>query len=421
MRVKRFVATNIEEAMSKIKMEMGLGAVILHTRYFQEGGFLGLFKRKYVEVTAATDESETPMRLRPQGLTSEEAVTKQTAVLQAITPNAVAAHSTTASMLNHSLNRKAHPQEAPKTTGSNLSQRDINGTGLNQEISQMKNMMSEMTQILEASGAVPAYPKAGQDLYLRLKRQGVEDRLARRVIKNTLQEVAVEPSMREALTEEIFRSSLLKPIKKSKPISLAKSTQNKPQIFALVGPTGVGKTTTIAKLAANFAITEQRKVAFITVDTYRIAAVEQLRTIGDIMDVPVRVVYSVDHIQDCLLEFADRDLIFIDTAGRSHKNEEQMAELKDYLDIISPDKTFLVMSSTAQYQDMLDILKAYQEFMISSLILTKVDETSFYGSIYNIACRSKIPLAYITTGQEIPNDIEVADPIKLVQLIMEEQ
>ena len=113
----------------------------------------------------------------------------------------------------------------------------------------------------------------------------------------------------------------------------------KRQIFALVGPTGVGKTTTIAKLAAMFAITEKRRVAFVTVDTYRIAAVEQLRTIADIMDVPVRVVYSVNQMQECLLELAEHDLIFIDTAGRSHKNEEQLTELKAYLDIAHPDET----------------------------------------------------------------------------------
>lgn len=429
MRVKRFVATSIEEAMSKIKLEMGPNAVILHTRYFKEGGFLGFFKRNYVEVTAATEDGVNPVSpIKPLIQSAEYAATTQNSpstnnlineATQSIPATNINFVSTTGTAkTDTSLFRSTPLLELPKSPEINVAQDDIIGNGINQEITQMKKMMSEMTQILEENSATPPYPKAGKVLYNRLKKQGVEERLARRVVKNTLQQVSLETSPQEDLIEEIFRNSLLKPLKKSKPIRIANSPLKKPKIFALVGPTGVGKTTTIAKLAAMFAITEKRRVAFVTVDTYRIAAVEQLRTIADIMDVPVRVVYSVNQMQECLLELAEHDLIFIDTAGRSHKNEEQLTELKAYLDIAHPDETFLVMSSTGNYQDMLDILKAYQDFNISRLIFTKIDETSFYGSIYNVVCRSKIPLAYITTGQDIPDDIEAADPVKLVQLLL---
>lgn len=417
MRVKRFVATSIEEAMSKIKRDMGPQAVILHTRYFKEGGFLGFFQRHYVEVTAATEEPVSPMQ--PKNLLSlnEYSIPKQ---VPSQDFSAAPAASTAPYAPLEKLKAVEEPPIIPVVKLPQQQNMLNNEAELTQELSQMKNLMSEMTQILEVSGQVPQFPKVGQNLYLRLKRQEVEDKLARKIVKATLQQLSIESNPREGQIEDVFRDNILKSLKKGKPIKLTKSQLKRPKIFALVGPTGVGKTTTIAKLAAMFAITEQQKVAFITVDTYRIAAVEQLKTIAEIMDVPIRVVYSVPQIQECLMELVDRDLIFIDTAGRSHKNSEQLAELKVYLDVVCPDETFLVMSSTSKYQDMLDILKAYQDFEISRLIFTKIDETSFYGSIYNIACKTKIPLAYLTTGQDIPDDIEAVDNIKLAELIMKE-
>ncbi len=438
MRVKRFVATNIEEAMSKIKREMGPNAVILHTRYFKEGGFLGLFKRSYVEVTAATEEDNRPtLKLNQTGpdLLDVQAVKQQILAAQSnLTPAEEAvnqppeftapyaanpvAFQVASSEQNIPLQNKV-PRNVPKQVPNN--ELKLEHPDLSQELLQMKNMMTEMTRILEESSTIPNFPKIGKELYLRLRKQEVEDRLAKRIVRNTLQQLEMEAEEQDERLEDIFLSNILKPLKKGKPIQIGKTPLKKPKVFALVGPTGVGKTTTIAKLAAMFSVIEQKKVAFVTVDTYRIAAVEQLKTIAEIMNVPVKVVYSVEQMQKSLLELVDRELIFIDTAGRSHKNEQQLDELKEYLEAARPDETFLVMSSTGKYQDMLDILKAYEDCGITRLIFTKVDETSFYGAIYNIACRSKIPLAYLTTGQEIPDDIEAIDPMKLARLLLKEQ
>lgn len=375
MRVKRFVAANIEEAMAKIKLEMGINAIILHTRYFKEGGFLGLFKKKYVEVTAATEQEDPGFENRKPPIEPK---------LPEYSPGAVKAKE------------------------------------FSYDINEMKSLMDNMTKVIEENSNVSHFPKIGQSLFLRLKKQEVEEKIIKKIVRTTLQQFSLNTNLSDEQLENIFMTNILKQLKKHKNIKLKSTGQKWPQIFALIGPTGVGKTTTIAKLAAMYAIMERKNVALLTVDTYRIAAVEQLKTIAEIMEVPIKVVYSVAQMKEAIMGFHDKDVIFIDTAGRSHKNPLQVEELKTYMEIAEPNETFLVLSGTSKYNDLLDIMDVYSNFNISRLIFTKLDETSSYGPIYNIACKSKIPIAYFTNGQNIPDDIEVADHLKLVQLMMEE-
>ena len=376
MRVKRFVAANIQEAMLQIKNEMGNDAVILHTRYFKEGGVLGLFKKNYVEITAA---AENVLTNRNSTLVQTSANIQLPAPPIAMQPGHI------------------------------------------EELKDMKTLMSEMSFMLERNSTISRYPQIGKNLYQRLRKQEIDEKLANKIVKATLQQLPLQANIPSEQINSVLFTNLLKPLKKSNPIVFNHTRLKKPKIYALIGPTGVGKTTTIAKLAAMFAILEQKKVALVTIDTYRIAAAEQLKTIAEIMNVPVHVVYSYNQLHDCLLELASSDIIFIDTAGRSHKNSEQLEELKNYLDITNPDETFLVLAATGKHQDMNEIIEVYGELNVSRLIFTKLDETSYYGSVYNIACRSKYPLSYFTNGQNIPDDIEIADPVKLVQLLMKEQ
>jgi len=376
MRVKRIVALNMQEAMEKIKAELGNEAVILHTRYFKEGGFLGLFFRKnYVEVTAAVEDNQKEVPEYPE---------------------AAAAVAVKESAEN----------------GQNANN-DVNA-----ELTEMRNMMKEMSSMLESIGQ-PRFPKIGQNLYQRLKKWEIEEKIAQSIVKATIDEYAKSPLQTPEELNKIFFASLLKPIKKMKFVPAPNKKENS-RILAFIGPTGVGKTTTIAKLAAMSAVIERKKVSLITVDTYRIAAVEQLKTVGEIMNVPVKVIFTPENLHQTISDMNDQEMIYIDTAGRSHKNETQVEELKKYLEHSQADDIFLVLSSTSKYQDLLDILETYQDINITSLIFTKLDETSNFGSIYNIACTEKYPISYFTIGQNIPDDIEIADPIKLVQLLMKE-
>lgn len=371
MRVKRYVALNMQEAMERIKSELGKDAVILHTRYFKEGGFLGFFGKNYVEVTAAIDTNRNSITLRDV-----------------------------------------------VSTKSREEKEDGKTNEIVNDLSEMRTMMKEMSSMLENMGQTQ-FPKMGQTLYERLKKKEIEDKIAQNVIKSTLEQYSQQPLQ---TTEELNRmlfTNLLKPINNMKYLPSAPK-RRKTRVSIFIGPTGVGKTTTIAKLAAMSAVIERKKVALITVDTYRIAAVEQLKTVGEIMNVPVKVIFTPESLGKTLEEMADQDVVFIDTAGRSHKNNTQVNELKQYLESAISDDVFLVLSSTGKYQDYLDILATYRDLKITSLIFTKLDETSNFGSIYNIVYNEKYPISYFTNGQSIPDDIEIAEPIKLVQMLMKE-
>ena len=403
MRVKRYVAPDIEEAMVRIKSELGSDAIILHTRHFKEGGFLGLFKKNYVEVTAATETTNVSVKDK---IPASKTITEMAPPSVGITPPFRKKD------LLYEKNVGPEPGEPEEQLPRSISY----------DLTAMKDMMSDMSLLIESSNQQHRFPKLGQQLYNRLLKQEVDEKIASRIIRATMHQLTAQPQLPHGQAAGVLYDNLLKPVRnKCKPVVFSKSRRRMPKVFAIVGPTGVGKTTTIAKMAAMYALADNRKIAFVTVDTYRIAAADQLKTIGEIMNVPVHVVYSLNQLQDCLMEMADKEIIFVDTAGRSHKNNEQVEELKRYLEIANPDEIFMALPCTGKCPDLMDILGVYKELNITRLIFTKLDETSTYGSIYNIACRSKYPLAYFTTGQNIPDDIEIADPALLIRLIMKEQ
>lgn len=189
-------------------------------------------------------------------------------------------------------------------------------------------------------------------------------------------------------------------------------------IVFMVGPTGVGKTTTIAKLAANLTFLDNKSVALITLDTYRVSAAEQLRTFAEIIGIPISVVFNPADMMLAIEQYRERDLIFVDTAGRSPYNSEQMEELREFIDIARPDETILVMSVNTNNNDLINIYQSFQSIGVDKLIFTKLDETCSYGTILNVLHETKKPIAYFTTGQNVPDDIEVPDSLRLAQMLL---
>ena len=188
----------------------------------------------------------------------------------------------------------------------------------------------------------------------------------------------------------------------------------------VVGPTGVGKTTTLAKLAAENALKYQKKIAFITTDTYRIAAIDQLKTYAKILNVPIEVAYNVEDFKQAATRFAHYDLVFIDTAGRNFRNKEYVEELQKIISFDADMETYLVLSLTSKQRDMEDIYEQFSLIPISHFIFTKMDETSSYGAMYNMMERYKVQTAFITNGQNVPDDMIKATPGRIIQAILGE-
>ncbi|MBU7008285.1 flagellar biosynthesis protein FlhF [Phosphitispora fastidiosa] len=393
MRVKRYVAETLQDAMLKVKMDMGKDAVILHTRKFKEGGFFGFFGKVRFEVTAAVEEARPAQNPAPAGKPAQDMPGMQgkmgTGRMTAIT------------------------MEEPAETSEE--EHD-----LHEELQEMKDMLSEVMNQIDMAQDIKSLPKPVQRFHQILTDNDVDDRLTKKMLQNILKQIPREEIGNSEIIRKSLEKQVLRLLKKPRPVSFKRQALGQ-QSIVLVGPTGVGKTTTIAKLAATFSIIDQKKVALITADTYRVAAVEQLKTYGEIIGIPVDVVYTPQELQKAIARHTDKDLVLIDTAGRSHKNDEQMSELRTFLEIAEPSDVFLVLSATTRYRDMMDIVNSYGDIPVSRLVFTKLDETSTYGPILNVVSSTQKHLSYVTVGQNVPDDIEIADPSKIANMIMRER
>jgi flagellar biosynthesis protein FlhF len=217
--------------------------------------------------------------------------------------------------------------------------------------------------------------------------------------------------VREKLAEQ-----LEKLLPTSGPIVRTKSVG--PHVVALIGPTGVGKTTTLAKLAANLKLREKHRVGLITLDTYRIAAVDQLKKYADIIGSPLRVVGNIEDLKDAIAQMSDCDFVLIDTAGRSPNDALKLNELKGLLDSIKPDEVHLVISSTASQACVELAVTKFSDVRVDKIIFTKIDEAAHVGTVLNVVRKVNKQLSYITTGQDVPDDIEVGRGRRLAQLIL---
>jgi flagellar biosynthesis protein FlhF len=236
-----------------------------------------------------------------------------------------------------------------------------------------------------------------------------------------LEELKRTLEFKKPLNGELLKSSIARAL--SKMGAASSQMENKPKkrkIVAFVGPTGVGKTTTIAKLAVIQAIKMRKTVALISLDNCRIAAIDHLKAYARVIGIPMEVASSIKELKTSVKKLRNRHLILIDTPGMSQKNENQINELRDMLEGISPTQTHLLMSATTNDSNLMDIWEKFKAIPIARLIFTKLDETTTFGNIVNQLCRSKIPISYFTNGQEVPEDIEIATLEKLVNLMMGE-
>ncbi len=385
MNLKTYQADNMAQALARVRRDLGKDAVILNTRTFKKGGFLGIGGKTVVEITATKNLKVLHPRQK-----------KKLLGMHANNVNSVNT-SSSSDMLSKS------------------SERSTEAKHIEQELALVKKMVQELLTE-NRKQQHPTIPEELFSAYLYLINQEVAQELADDIIKKVK---ASLPSDKLS-DKEYVRSAIADVVEKMIPSSGAISAgqPGKPKIIALVGPTGVGKTTTIAKLAAHFKLRENKSVGLITIDTYRIAAVDQLRTYASIINVPLRVVLSPDELGQAVQAMSNNHLILIDTAGRSQNDEIKLRELKTFLDAAKPSEVHLVLSTTSSQKNLLMNIKRFSQLDIDRVILTKLDEAVGMGMLLNVMPKLDRAISYITTGQNVPDDIEPGTADKLAKLLV---
>lgn len=381
MIIKKYQGTTETEAMEAAKADLGANAVIMNIKTVKPKGVHKLFKKPMVEVTAALEENvvykKESMARKAESVKKDEesAIEKKLNSLTELLEKQVAAASSSA---KESANLK----------------RDLDALVLSddekKEVKEEKDIASEKRIACL------------QLVYNQLLNNEVDEAYANELIGE------IEGSLKKDATIDNVLAAVYQKIvlKLGQPYSLEDMGEKVKYIF-FIGPTGVGKTTTIAKIASLFKLVKKTNLALLTADTYRIAAAEQLNTYAGILSVPLKIVYSAEELAEAKQEMDKFDMVLVDTAGRSHKNNEQTEEIKRIVDAIPEDEReiFLVLSATTKYRDLVKIVETYSDIKNFKLIFTKLDETGTIGCMYNIRMLTGAPLSYLTWGQNVPNDI----------------
>ena len=426
MMIKRYVVKDMPEAIVMIRKDLGKDAVILSTKPVNVRKWMGLWRMKRIEDVAAAGEdiplstfhgsrsndrtakpsgqSPTPVESdrREQQVGPDESSPELGASNEAATADTVGLHPES---------RYVEPRPSEQRADWDSMQRDV------LELKQM------MQTILAKSP--PGHILEPQTPWVKnLMDQGVSEERARQWLESvhppvqTGAELRAQPSFEGSgrpsnpgspEEDNGLRSSLhARLVEELGELALPSPLSANTRFALFVGPTGVGKTTTIAKLAALHVLGGRRKVGLLTTDTYRIAAVEQLRTYANILGIPVEVVDSPQSFPDAVDKLGHCDLVFIDTAGRNFVVDEHLQEMERLMEHLTVDEVFLVLSVTAKSQDLHRVVAQFSKLRVDKLLFTKLDETATYGSIVELVLDMQKPVSYFTTGQNVPNDIEVA-------------
>ncbi len=388
MKLKTYQAETMSDALAQVKRDLGRDAVIVQTRSFRRGGLLGLLGGRTVWEIAACRNDEGEFHVDPAPVREDDAA-RLDAPRKA---RAVPPPSPTAALA---------PSPSPT---------------YNREVSEIRTMVQALLE-MHAENEGEELPALLRDARLRLLHQDIADELADTLVAELHAELTGEQLADRACVFALLRERLRARIRTAA-TDLTPRENERPHVLAFIGPTGVGKTTTIAKLAANFKLRRKRRVGLITIDTYRIAAVDQLKTYAEIIDVPLHVVLTPGELQQAVHALSDRDVVLIDTAGRSQKDQLRLNQLSAFLAAASPDEVHLVLSMTANRTCLSETLREFIPLGANRILLSKLDEAVTYGATLNVCATADVPLSYVTTGQDVPDDIAPADAERLARCIL---
>lgn len=412
MIIKKFQGKTESEAIEAARKELGANVVVMNVRNVKRKGIFSIFKSQMIEVTVALeDDTDRAIQEKANARNITEALGKVNSI---VTKAQMAEKSDRVDIavsdttLEKEEDMVTATYDKPARTGAYLSEK-----------------LDSIQNLIE--GKLQPDSEKNRDIEGKKeeeKEQDEKDELGTffALLKSTLIDNEVDEEYANSIVEETRKTT--KPgtpfdvalasiyqkmiLKFGKPMVISPAEKG-PKLVFFVGPTGVGKTTTIAKIASKFSVEQKKKIALLTADTYRIAAAEQLKTYANILEVPFRIIYTIEEMEGALDDFRDFDYVFVDTAGHSHQNSEQKNIMGDFIHSVDgavEKEVYLVVSATTKYRDLKSIADAYSEITEYKLVFTKLDETTALGNLLNLKLYTGASLSYITCGQNVPDDIE---------------
>lgn len=402
MIIKKFQAKTENDAVEAAKKELGSAVVIMNVRKVKRKGPFGFLLPQLTEVTVALEEE------------SEQKVQSLRKNTDSQNGNAVKAEKTAESR---------HVAEGEPQGQKNF-EKQLENSMIEEKLDSLHSLLEQQLKKPEEETEEAPEEETKEDemsrfiklVYNTMLDNEVDEKYANLIIDEMEKNNKPGTPFDHALAD-VYQKMILK-FGNSQELT---ESQKGPKVVFFIGPTGVGKTTTIAKIAAEYQLDKKKKVALLTADTYRIAAAEQLRTYAGILEVPFRVIYSAEEISQAVRDFQDYDYIMVDTAGHAHQNEEQRESIKELIhaaDGLTDTDVFLVLSATTKYNDLKKIVDAYREVTDYRLIFTKLDETEERGNMFNIRLYTGAEICYVTCGQNVPDDLESFNPQKTVKLLL---
>ena len=413
MIIKKFQGKTKEEALQNAYAELGPNVVEMNVRNVKKKGLFSFLLPQMVEVTVALEEENTVRKN-----TSE--------IVEAIAGVRSVAEKTLIK------------EENERALKEKINDSDSQSSVIEEKLDSLHTMLEAQLQKPEEPTPVVKEPAPApiEKKETKVDTSGLSSEVGKfvKLLYNTMIDNEINEKYANQIIEEMEKN-----IKPNTPFEMALSNiyqkmilkfgnpevispaQKGPKVVFFVGPTGVGKTTTIAKIASKFSVEAKKKVALLTADTYRIAAAEQLHTYANILEIPFRIIYAIEEVEKALSDFRDFDYILVDTAGHSHHNEAQREVMNGFIhsvDNLAEKEVFLVLSATTKYRDLISIADTYSTMTGYKLIFTKLDETTTLGNLLNLKLHTDAPLSYVTCGQNVPDDIEEFNPQKTVKQLL---
>lgn len=396
-----FRGATLNEAYQKMRKKLGAEAAVIRSAEVKVPGWRGLLGAKAIEVTAAkrparVERATTAVERPPSAVERRYAASASPKREQPVAPAPP----------------KADAAPAPQPTQAKPVQpSSVSAEALRKEIQEVRRMVEMLTTEHPGVGL----PRECFPHYRRLLAGG----MPRRTAASLLSVIAQENEPRLLRDDAVFQHCLRREVRRRSMVTGGLGwTSGQCHTVALVGSTGVGKTTNLAKLAARYTLNEQANVALVTLDTYRVGAPDQLRVYAEIMGLPMRIVNDADEARAVKKELSNYDLILVDTAGGSPFNREQIAELRNTLLALAPDEVIHTVAANTPFEDLQHALRAFRLLNPTSLMITKLDETRQHGALYAALAEARLPLSYFSVGQNVPDDIILAKPDTIADFVI---